>query len=137
MKKEEYQSYLSQNFKRSPRKSLESLVFSICDIIHDSGQRITIRLVRQHMGSGSHSTISKYVGLWRAQKFSRAREKAVEDFLSMEAFDQKAVLAKYKERNDELLEAGEEVGCFDFFDDASESFLNESNFDVVEDSISF
>lgn len=122
MIKEEYQNYLNQNFKRSPRKSLKSSIFSICDIIHDSGQRITIRLVRQQMGSGSHSTISKYVGLWRAQKFSRAREKAVGDFLDMNPFEQEAILTNSKNLNEELLEMGGEVRAFEFFDDASESF---------------
>lgn len=115
--KREYDQFLKENFKRNPRKSLKRSIFSICDAIYNSGQRITVRLVRQQMGVGSHSTISKYIGLWRAEKFSKAKEKAMDDFLKESAEVQGRVMEKLMTLREENLKG---FGFESFSDEESE-----------------
>lgn len=134
----EYNQFLKENFKRNPRKSLKRSIFSICDAVFNSGQRITVRLVRQQLGNGSHSTISKYIGLWRAEKFSKAKEKVMEDFFKESAEVQNRVREKLMIMREKMSEENlKGFGFESFSDEDSESFLSASEFDPFFDSKPF
>ena len=57
--------YQPTNFNRSPRKKIFDKVSIACEELLEMGDNVTVRAVRNYIGTGSHSTLSKYIKLWR------------------------------------------------------------------------
>jgi hypothetical protein len=79
----------STSFKRKPRIEIDKNVSQTCDMLHSMGNRVTVRLVRKIIGKGSHSTISKYIKLWRERKNDKAAIETLQEMISIEKERQK------------------------------------------------
>ena len=55
-------------FKYTPRCGVYKEIYNACEELSQMGENITVRKVRKFNGKGSHSTISKYIKIWRNAK---------------------------------------------------------------------
>ena len=56
---------MKEQLKKSPRKELLEKISNACNESFARGENVTVRKIRAAIGHGSHTTISKYINLWR------------------------------------------------------------------------
>jgi hypothetical protein len=59
-----------EKFKKLPRERLYTSIIEACENRNREGENVTVRAIRCDIGGGSHSTILKYINLWRSLKKS-------------------------------------------------------------------
>ena len=69
----------SESFTRAPRKAIKSEIDFACKQLAAMGKPVTVRAVRSFVGKGSHSTISKYVKLWRSEKYQDFAQQTIQE----------------------------------------------------------
>lgn len=66
---------LLDKFKRRPRSKIYFEIEEACEFISSMGLNVTVRHVRAQIGKGSHTTIAKYIKLWRFHKMTEFQDK--------------------------------------------------------------
>jgi hypothetical protein len=56
---------MKEQSKRLPRQELLEKISKACNESFARGENVTVRKIRTAIGHGSHTTISKYINLWR------------------------------------------------------------------------
>jgi hypothetical protein len=115
----------SDSFKRKPREAIAKEVSNWCETIQSTGSRITVREVRSQMKKGSHTTIAKYIKLWREQKADSRAFQVLSEAIELGMINPHKGIAKTKlksqKENDTISEEN-----YDIFESESDPYSWES-----------
>jgi len=108
--KKSYQNpHRSDKFIRKPREIVERNISETCDMLHSLGNKISVREVRKITKTGSHTTISKYIKLWREKKTDAYALKVIQEHLDL--VEEQKVISDFNSLEDDYNFLGKETQC--------------------------